>query len=81
MRFCANDTGNEGQDLNFGETICVTDGALAEGLAKTATPEVQNLVIGTSDFCRSSKARRPSHSRARAQQLRTAAIAVPARIH
>ena len=49
VRFCANDTGNEGEDRNFGETICVTDGTLEEALANTATPELQSLVIGTPD--------------------------------
>ena len=31
----------------WGETICVTDGTLAQATANTATPEVQYLVIGT----------------------------------
>ena len=50
VRFCANNTGNEGQDRNWGETICVTDGTLIDATANTATPEVQYLVIGTPDF-------------------------------
>lgn len=50
VRFCGNNTGNEAQDQNFGETICITDGTLAEGLANTATPELQYLVIGSPDF-------------------------------
>jgi hypothetical protein len=50
VRFCANNTGNEGQDRNFGETVYLTDGTLAEALANTATPELQYLVIGTADF-------------------------------
>src|SRR5262245_21592839 len=50
VRFCGNNTGNEGVDQNFGETICITDGTLAEALANTATPELQYLVIGTPDF-------------------------------
>lgn len=50
VRFCGNNTGNEGQDQNFGETICITDGTLAEALANSATPELQYLVIGTPDF-------------------------------
>jgi secreted PhoX family phosphatase len=49
-RFCGNNTGNESQDHNFGETICLTDGTLEEALANTATPELQYLVIGTPDF-------------------------------
>jgi Alkaline phosphatase PhoX len=50
VRFCANNTGNEGQDHTWGETICLTDGTLAQATANTATPEVQYLVIGTPDF-------------------------------
>jgi secreted PhoX family phosphatase len=50
VRFCGNDTGNEGDDQNFGETVCITDGTLAESLANSATPELQYLVIGTPDF-------------------------------
>jgi len=50
VRFCGNNTGNESQDQNYGETICITDGTLAEALANTATPEVQFLVIGSPAF-------------------------------
>jgi hypothetical protein len=50
VRFCGNNTGNESQDHNFGETVCVTDGTLDEALANTATPELNYLVIGTPDF-------------------------------
>ena len=50
VRFCANNTGNEAADHNWGETICVTDGSLAEATANTATPEVQYFVLGTWDF-------------------------------
>jgi secreted PhoX family phosphatase len=50
VRFCANNTGNEGSDQYFGETICVTDGTLEEAVANTATPEVQNFIIGTPDL-------------------------------
>ena len=50
VRFCANNAGNESQDRNLGETVCVTDGALEEATANTATPEVQYFVIGTADF-------------------------------
>ncbi len=47
VRFCANNTGNEGSDHNWGETICVTDGSLAEATANTAVPELQPFVTGT----------------------------------
>lgn len=52
VRFCANNTGNEEDDQNWGETICVTDGTLDEA-ANTetlSTPEVQLLVVGHSEF-------------------------------
>jgi secreted PhoX family phosphatase len=50
VRFCANNTGNESNDQSWGNTICVTDGTLADALANTATPEVQLFVVGTEDF-------------------------------
>lgn len=50
VRFCGNNTGNEADDRNWGETLCFTDGTLAEALANVATPEVQYLVVGTADF-------------------------------
>ncbi len=50
VRFCANNTGNEEDNRNWGETICVTDGSLDEAAANTAIPEVQRLVEGTKDF-------------------------------
>lgn len=46
VRFCGNNTGNEGTNRNWGETICFTDGTLDEALANTAIPEGQYLVIG-----------------------------------
>jgi secreted PhoX family phosphatase len=50
VRFCGNNTGNEIDDHNWGETVCLTDGTLAEATANTAIPELQHLVIGTWDF-------------------------------
>ncbi|HEY3178975.1 MAG TPA: alkaline phosphatase PhoX [Casimicrobiaceae bacterium] len=50
VRWCGNNTGNESLNHNWGETICVTDGTLAEALANTATPEVQSFVIGTPEL-------------------------------
>jgi secreted PhoX family phosphatase len=47
VRFCGDNTGNESQDSNFGETVCVTDGTVAQALANTAVPQLQYLVIGT----------------------------------
>jgi Bacterial protein of unknown function (DUF839) len=50
VRFCGNNTGNEEQDHNWGETVCVTDGTVAQATANTASPELQYLVIGSHDF-------------------------------
>jgi hypothetical protein len=50
VRFCGPNTGNEGDDRNWGEVICVADGTLAESLANTAVPELQLLVVGTRDL-------------------------------
>jgi hypothetical protein len=50
VRFCGNNTGNEVDDQNFGETVCLSDGTLAESLANTATPSLQLFVVGTPDF-------------------------------
>jgi secreted PhoX family phosphatase len=50
VRFCANNTGNESQNQNWGQTICVTDGTLAQSLGNTAVPAVQFFVIGSADF-------------------------------
>jgi len=50
VRFCGNNTGNEAQDHDWGETVCVTDGTLAQATANSATPELRYLVMGTWDF-------------------------------
>jgi len=50
VRFCGNNTGNEDSDHTWGETICVTDGFYATVTSNSASPEVQYLVLGTSDF-------------------------------
>jgi hypothetical protein len=50
VRLCANNTGNEATDRNYGETICLTDGTFAQSANNTATPEVQFLVIGNPQF-------------------------------
>ena len=50
VRFCANNTGNESQNHNWGETICITDGTLDAATSNTAVPAVQYFVIGTPDF-------------------------------
>ncbi len=50
VRVCGTNTGNEGNDRNWGEFICLTDGAVADALANTAIPEVQFLVVGNSEL-------------------------------
>jgi secreted PhoX family phosphatase len=47
VRFCGNNTGNEGEDQYYGEAICITDGTIAQATANTAVPEVQPFVIGS----------------------------------
>jgi hypothetical protein len=47
VRFCSNNTGNEEDDRNWGNTICVTDGTVDEAGANTATPEAQMFVVGS----------------------------------
>ncbi len=49
VQLCGNDTGNEA-NANFGETVCITDGTVAESLANTAIPTVQLLVVGNPQF-------------------------------
>ena len=46
VRFCGANTGNEGEDRNWGEAICFTDGTLDQALANTAIPEAQLFVVG-----------------------------------
>ncbi|HET8525260.1 MAG TPA: hypothetical protein VFM81_01330 [Actinomycetota bacterium] len=50
VRLCANNTGNEGQDRNDGETICLTDGTFEQAANNTATPQVQIFVVGDPEF-------------------------------
>jgi secreted PhoX family phosphatase len=50
VRFCGANTGNEGNDRNWGEFICFTDGTLDEALANTAIPEAQYLVVGNPEL-------------------------------
>lgn len=50
VRWCANNTGNEDEDRNWGEAICVTDGTLQDAATNAATPEVQYFVMGTSEL-------------------------------
>ena len=50
VRWCANNTGNEGTDRDYGETVCLTDGTFGQAANNTATPELQFLVIGYPEF-------------------------------
>jgi hypothetical protein len=50
VRWCANNTGNEGNDQLWGETACLTDGTVGAATANTATPEMQLLVQGSPAF-------------------------------
>jgi secreted PhoX family phosphatase len=47
VSMCGNNTGNESDDHNWGEAICITDGTMAEAAANTAVPEVQFFQVGT----------------------------------
>ena len=47
VRFCGNNTGNEPDDQLWGETVCISDGTLAEAGANSGVPEVQLLVAGS----------------------------------
>ena len=49
VQVCGNNTGIE-EFSNFGETICITDGTVAESLANTAIPTAQTLVVGNPQF-------------------------------
>ncbi len=50
VKVCGNNTGNEFADRYWGETVCIADGTVAESLAGTGIPEVQNLVNGSIDM-------------------------------
>ena len=50
VRFCANNTGNEHEDRLWGNTICVTDGTVAQAATSRVVPEVQLFVQGYAQF-------------------------------
>ena len=50
VAFCGNNSGNQVQDHLWGNTICVTDGTVAQAGANTAIPEAQLFVQGNSQF-------------------------------
>jgi hypothetical protein len=45
VRVCSNDTGDETNHL-YGQTVCLTDGTVAQAMANTGTPEIQPFVLG-----------------------------------
>lgn len=45
VRLCTTSTGDESHHL-YGETVCVTDGTIAQAQANTAQPEVQPFQLG-----------------------------------
>jgi len=47
VRFCANNTGNEPDDQLWGETICISDGTIAQAAGNTGVPEVRRFVQGS----------------------------------
>jgi secreted PhoX family phosphatase len=47
VRFCANNTGNEENDRNWGEAICITDGTFEQAATNGAVPEVQPFIMGS----------------------------------
>ena len=47
VQMCGNNTGNEVDDRTWGDTICITDGTVADAGTNTATPEVQYFQLGT----------------------------------
>jgi secreted PhoX family phosphatase len=50
VRVCGNNTGNESDDHNWGEAVCITDGTLGAAAANMSVPEVQYLVMGTPEL-------------------------------
>jgi hypothetical protein len=56
VHWCVNNTGNEFTDHLWGESVCLTDGTIADSVANagstapTVAPELQLFVEGTPDF-------------------------------
>lgn len=49
VRFCGNNTGVEEAHYS-GETMCISDGAVSQAPTNSAVPQVQNLVVGSSEY-------------------------------
>ncbi len=49
VRVCGNNTGNE-DDKNYGETICINDGPVAEATTNATNPELQPFVVGNPEL-------------------------------
>jgi hypothetical protein len=55
VRWCGNNTGNEGNEPltnghTYGETVCVSDGTVAQAATAASVPELQYLVLGNPQF-------------------------------
>ncbi len=55
VRWCGNNTGNEGNSPTtnghtYGETVCLTDGTLVQAATAASVPELQFLVMGNPQF-------------------------------
>lgn len=50
VRWCGNNTGNEVTDHLWGETVCLTDGTLAEAVTNGAVPEMSLFVAGNPEL-------------------------------
>jgi secreted PhoX family phosphatase len=50
VRICGANTGNEGDDQDWGEIICITDGTFDDAAHNGGIPEVQFFVIGSPEF-------------------------------
>lgn len=49
VRFCVNNTGKESA-RNYGQTVCVEDGSIADSATNTAAPEIQFFVLGNPEL-------------------------------
>jgi secreted PhoX family phosphatase len=50
VKLCDSNTGNEGSDHLWGEVVCLTDGTFADAASNAAIPELQLLVVGSTDL-------------------------------
>lgn len=50
VRWCGANACTEGGDGNYGETICMTDGTLAQAATPNSVPAVQFLIVGNPEL-------------------------------